>query len=441
MPESGCTSLAIPNAGACTDTTYDGQCWIALKTAKNWNSARESCHSWGGELASVRSAPENVFARQLADGGCGKVDVWLGGSDHAQEGHWRWLNGTAKGYNNWADGEPNNLGGIEDYLGMHATGFWYDDRVDGLPGCAICARPLIPGCDDDKACISGAICQSGTCMPGAVTTSCDDGNLCTADSCTPGSGCAHVHASDGTTCDGGTCSGGVCWNPHVVGSEKSSCLAILASAPTATDGVFWIDVDGSGPTSAFQTWCDMHSAGGGWTLALQVDGTDPQSAYDGPIWTQPKPLPGQNPLVDFKSAVLPSAWMLPVKEVRVGLYDPTIRWLTVPIKAASLQQIFVDGKEIPTELGMPAWQTLLSDGSLQSHCQIEGFNRVSASTSIRIGIQGNEQNDCSSVDSWIGLGAKSGSCGQDKVYDGNVACWYPDKGDKAKITYGVVLVR
>ena len=87
----------------------------------------------GGEkcgLASITSAEENAFVYGLASSnpiywtqiGEGNFGPWLGGYqyDHNAEpaGDWAWLSGEPWGYTNWAPNEPNNGGGLEDYLGL-----------------------------------------------------------------------------------------------------------------------------------------------------------------------------------------------------------------------------------------------------------------------------------------------------------------------------------
>ncbi|HBH4034434.1 TPA: DUF5011 domain-containing protein [Clostridioides difficile] len=54
--------------------------------------------------------------------------VWLGGSDEKEEGKWKWITGEPFKYTNWCPGEPNNFGGVEDYMYSikNSNGLWND---------------------------------------------------------------------------------------------------------------------------------------------------------------------------------------------------------------------------------------------------------------------------------------------------------------------------
>lgn len=75
-----------------------------------------------GYLATVTSAQEQAFIQSsfpflLGFGATG--NAWLGGSDAAVEGEWRWLDGPEAGqsfaYANWLLGQPVNAPGFEDH--------------------------------------------------------------------------------------------------------------------------------------------------------------------------------------------------------------------------------------------------------------------------------------------------------------------------------------
>ena len=111
-----------------------------------WEAARaeaESRELFGlkGYLATVTSAEENAFITPKLGG-----DGWMGASDAAIEGQWRWVTGPEAGtlfwtgtgsgssvdgnYENWGDGEPNNAG-EEDYAHfISSNGKWNDYAFD-----------------------------------------------------------------------------------------------------------------------------------------------------------------------------------------------------------------------------------------------------------------------------------------------------------------------
>jgi hypothetical protein len=136
----------------------DGDCFALLEVSLSWFAARDVCQARGAgwDLASPRSSAVSTL---LAD--ALQVESWIGATDTASEGTWRWINddlafwqgdgssGQAVGgaYTNWNTSEPN---------GGTAT-----NCARAIP------RSVIPQSNArwaDLACnqVRGAICQGPT---------------------------------------------------------------------------------------------------------------------------------------------------------------------------------------------------------------------------------------------------------------------------------------
>ncbi|MEZ4933725.1 MAG: SdrD B-like domain-containing protein [Saprospiraceae bacterium] len=94
----------------------------------NWNEAMatNAATQYGGHLVVVNSAEENEFLRSKIMAS----RVWIGFTDEASEGNFKWVNGDPVTYTNWSYGEPNNQG-INGGQGDHtilekSSGKWKD---------------------------------------------------------------------------------------------------------------------------------------------------------------------------------------------------------------------------------------------------------------------------------------------------------------------------
>ena len=118
-------------------------------------------------------------------------------------------------------------------------------------------------------------------------------------------------------------------------------------------------------------------------------------------------------------------------------------FIAINKQANSLYSLIADGQYRATSLGRNTWKTLIgSQASLQRNCNIEGFNVVGSSgrhSKARIGILGNEQNNCDSCDSRIGFG--TGGLFDDSNTCGNQATHSPDNGNKHLKAMGYILVQ
>jgi hypothetical protein len=172
-------------------TLNSGNSYSYDATARTWSAARTTYNggSATGEsyLATVTSALESTAVLAAAGGN----QAWLGGSDQASEGTWRWVTGPEgqedngagrvfytsdlatgttgytganNAYVNWNTGEPNDGGGNEDALQMEAgvAGLWSDLPKDGSTSGAIvetnlAASPLTINAGTGTVTFGGAV--------------------------------------------------------------------------------------------------------------------------------------------------------------------------------------------------------------------------------------------------------------------------------------------
>jgi hypothetical protein len=97
--------------------------YTLMNNALSWSDANADCLAKGLQLASVRSTAENELLLTAAAGN----KVWIGGTDAASEGKWKWSStGTPLSYTNWYSGEPNDWEGNEDCTEFYSNGKWND---------------------------------------------------------------------------------------------------------------------------------------------------------------------------------------------------------------------------------------------------------------------------------------------------------------------------
>jgi hypothetical protein len=216
-------------------------------------------------------------------------------------------------------------------------------------------------------------------------------------------------ASDATNCGGcgiacgpgWSCSAGVCSN------APRSCADILARGASNGDGIYRIDPSASGAASStFSVYCDMTDDGGGWTLALKTDGMLGTFDYDQPIWTDNSELNAASLDLSHTEAKFRSFGTVPFTALRVVFDVGASRNAIVVHAAAPSLLAGVNGSFVPTAEGRDVWQSLVPGETIQPNCGTAGLAQYYPPpyAHVRIGLLGNQETDCSTPDSFLGVG-------------------------------------
>lgn len=101
----------------------NGHWYAVTKLAVDWDTAQSYARSFGGNLATIRSATERTW---ILNKFSPANPLWIGLNDVTTEGTFEWVSGEAVTYKAWNPGEPNNANGGEDYAEMLSSGQWND---------------------------------------------------------------------------------------------------------------------------------------------------------------------------------------------------------------------------------------------------------------------------------------------------------------------------
>ena len=155
-------------------------CYKHDPTNRTWTEALKSCvlSNPSSTLASVHDNVTNDFLTTLSGG---SEWTWVGGFQDDDK-IWTWADESEyTGYNNWGPGQPDNLGGKDDHLGLNypAAGNWNDFNGD-YPQGSICQYDPFQTAAPASTCSPvGAQCSnSGTDVTGFEDVTCCEGSVC-----------------------------------------------------------------------------------------------------------------------------------------------------------------------------------------------------------------------------------------------------------------------
>ncbi|KAL9954483.1 hypothetical protein ACROYT_G042030 [Oculina patagonica] len=202
----------------------------------------------------------------------------------------------------------------------------------------------------------------------------------------------------------------------------------------------------SRPISVFCHVGDFGCGDGGWTPVMKIDGNKNTFRYNSGYWSDKNKynLPGGETGFDTQETKLPTYWNTSFSKICLGMkIGQQINFIVINKQANSLHSLIADGQYRSTSLGRNTWKTLIgSDASLQYNCNKEGFNAVctvNRASKARIGILGNQENECNSCDSRIGFG--TGGDHDDSNTCGNEATYSPDNRNKHIKAMGYISVQ
>jgi len=190
-------------------------------------------------------------------------------------------------------------------------------------------------------------------------------------------------------------------------TEYSSCQAAY-DAGLRKDGVYYI-------TNAGYHYCvlsnSLQCSTGGYTLVMRTDGSLSTFGYDSSHWTSNTVYNDVFALregLHGQEAKFQGYNKLPFVKVCIGMkVGGAMNYVELTHRSTSLLHYIGTGTYHGSSQLRTRWLNLVPGGGLQNHCNKEGFNSVvnaRTEVKVRIGIIGNEQNDCNSPDSAIGIG-------------------------------------
>jgi len=123
----------------------NGHFYALTTKAGTWHEAQVEATSYGGHLVTITSLSEQRFVvGNFLRNGFETKPLWIGLTDHVQEGVFRWVTGEPFEFANWNPQEPNNCGN-EDYVAINwhvahnrsnsRLGDWNDAPAAGTDGC------------------------------------------------------------------------------------------------------------------------------------------------------------------------------------------------------------------------------------------------------------------------------------------------------------------
>ncbi|MEM8502468.1 MAG: NF038122 family metalloprotease [Cyanobacteria bacterium P01_D01_bin.1] len=108
--------------------TYNGHTYL-FSQAGTWQEAQAEARQLGGNLVTINDAEEEAWIREVFSD---SERLWTGINDAAAEGEFEWISGETVTYTNWAQGQPDDYQGNQDYGTINYYNHWDDDTDNAV---------------------------------------------------------------------------------------------------------------------------------------------------------------------------------------------------------------------------------------------------------------------------------------------------------------------
>ncbi len=200
-------------------------------------------------------------------------------------------------------------------------------------------------------------------------------------------------------------------NVAVACSVPTSCKAIKTANPAAASGVYAIRPN----ATTYNVLCDMTTAGGGWTLAMKGSQLSARFDYASTHWTTASTYAETQTDLDPEDAKFASFNEVPNTNIRIDTdnqFGKGTITVTNPVPNTTLLARFNGPNYEPVVEGRTAWMASQAGTVLQQRCSRGGFNLDDLYVKVRLGFESNQEDDCGTSDSMVGIGVYNSTvCG------------------------------
>ncbi len=167
-------AASCATASGCDVIEADGgpRYLVCTDQPRAWADARRFCQRFGADLLVIDTDEEDERLAGAFDESVG--DVWIGLTDAAREGDYRWVDGSADARQDWGRGEPNNSGNEDCVHYWHRGADWNDAQCASSLGfiCELAVDRVGDACDS---------CPDVASHDGTDTDGDGAGDVCDAD--------------------------------------------------------------------------------------------------------------------------------------------------------------------------------------------------------------------------------------------------------------------